>query len=899
MNITFCINYRAEWGQTLCVISDNLVLDWTEVHPLPLNCLGTDFWTATVPVSDFIEQLTYRYAIRLSDGTLLSEAGNARSINLSHAGKKIVLHDFWQTDDYEKAFRSTAFLKALFKRKETHRTHTSGKRNDSNLKNNDCQICFSIDAPQVLPTQGVAVMGNIAELGNWNADDKFILSDNSFPIWTGSLQTKPDQVIEYKYVIYDLQTGNILDMEAGENRQVWGLQKGLTVMQNDRVFRRTQPKWKGAGVAVPVFSLRTEDGFGIGEFQDLKKLADWAALTGQKMIQTLPINDTTLLRTNRDSYPYNAVSVFALHPIYLNIEKTGRLTPAQKKKYLATKEEFNRKPISDYQVVYDEKMKYLTAIYKAEKEAVFSSAEYKAFFEKNREWLVPYAVFCYLRDKNGTPHFYDWKQYSVYNPKDVEKLSQPTAKDYYKVALHFFLQFHLDKQLSEAIEYAHSKGVALKGDIPIGISPDSVDAWTDPQLFNLNASAGAPPDDFSISGQNWGFPTYNWDVMAKDEFRWWKRRFTKMADYFDAYRIDHILGFFRIWQMPKSAVWGLTGHFSPAMPYSMQDLWNMGVKLDEDRLVKPYIRSNFLGEVFGYETEYAKQTFLQTNDGYIYWFKDEFDTQLKVQEYFEKNNLTDERSKRLRDALYYLHCEVLFVRDQTNPTLLHPRISLFNSHSYNELWDDQKHVLTEIHNDYFYRRHNEFWYQSAMRKLPSLIDATDMLVCGEDLGMVPDCVPDVMHRLQILSLEIQRMPKNPKITFAHPADAPYLSVCTTGTHDTNPLRAWWEEDREKTQQFYNEQMGWWGEAPKEMSAQIAECIINQHMYSPAMWVILPLQDWMAADENIRLEDQHAERINLPENPRHFWCYRMHLRLEELLNADDFNRKIKDLVARRN
>lgn len=887
MSITFCINYRVEWGQSLCVVSDDSVLGWTNEKPLPLKCQGTDFWTATVPLSDFLKQINYRYAILLEDGNLVYEAGRNRIVDVLPSDKHIVLHDFWQVDDYEKAFRSTAFMKALFQRK---------KEIGSVLQSGN--VRFSIDVPQVLPTQGVAVVGNSGQLGKWDLNRKLVLSDKHFPVWTGSVRAEANEVIEYKYVIYDLRSGNVVDMEAGENRQVWGLQSGMTVVQNDRCFRRTQPRWKGAGVAVPVFSLRSDDDFGIGEFLDLKKLADWAALTGQKMIQTLPVNDTTLLHANRDSYPYNAVSVFALHPIYLNIEKMGRLTPAQKKKYLATKEEFNKKKIADYQVVYDEKMKYYKAIYKAEKEAVFSSPGFKEFFRKNREWLVPYAVFCYLRDKNGTPRFYDWKRYSVYRPEDVERLSQPAAKEYDEVAFHYFLQFHLDKQLSEAVNYAHSKGIALKGDIPIGISPDSVDAWTNPELFNLDSSAGAPPDDFSISGQNWGFPTYNWDVMEKDGFRWWKRRFCKMADYFDAYRIDHILGFFRIWQMPKSAVWGLTGHFCPALPYSMQDLWNMGVKLDEDRLVKPYIRSNFLEEVFGEDTGYAKDKFLNTNDGYIYWFKEEFDTQLKVQEYFEKNRLTDERSIRLRDALYYLHCEVLFVRDQANPELLHPRIALFNSHSYNELWDDQKKLLADIHNDYFYRRHNDFWYRSAMKKLPTLISATDMLVCGEDLGMVPACVPQVMHQLNILSLEIQRMPKDPNVMFAHPADAPYLSVCTTGTHDMNPLRAWWEEDRAKTQRFYNEQMGWFGEAPAEMSGEIASFIINQHMYSPAIWVILPLQDWLAVDENVRLKDAHAERINLPENPRHFWCYRMHLTIEDLLTKDQLNRQITELVNRR-
>ncbi len=865
MTLTFQINYRAEYGQTLCVIETKpSILGWTPEKPLLLSCQGQDFWSATLPVSDFAGEICYKYAIRLQDGGYIYEAGDPRTLTLRNTDKHLVVRDAWQAEDYEKSFYTTAFVKSLFRRQKPMRA----KAPKGNVR-------FSIDLPQIEPAQGVAIVGNVPELGNWDNDRKVVMNDAEFPLWRADIEVAGDQIIEYKYVIYDLHSGNVVDMEWGENRKIWGLQKGLTIQQNDRSFRRTQPRFKGAGVAIPVFSLRTEDGFGIGEFQDLKKMADWAAKTGQKMIQTLPINDTTLTHTNRDSYPYNAVSVFALHPIYINIEKMGRLTPAQKKKYLATKEEFNKKAIADYQCVYDEKMKYFKLLYKADKEALFSSEEYKAFYQKNREWLEPYSAFLSKRDK------------------------QP--KDFY-----CYLQFHADKQLADAVAYAHSIGVAMKGDIPIGISPDSVDACTDPQLFNLDASAGAPPDDFSISGQNWGFPTYNWDEMAKDGFLWWRKRFQKMQDYFDAYRIDHILGFFRIWQMRKTDVWGLCGHFCPALPYSTQDLWNMGVCLDIDRMTKPYIRANFLGEVFGYDTEYAKQHFLNTNDGYIYYFKDEFDTQVKIQDYFDAlladetklqaAGLTQEQAKNLSNGLIYLHCEVLFVRDQRSPEMLHPRISIYQSHSFNELYDDQKQVLMRIYNDYFFHRHTDFWRESAMRKLPTLINATHMLCCGEDLGMVPACVPDVMHRLQILSLEIQRMPKDPNVAFAHPANAPYLSVCTTGTHDMNPLRAWWEENRAVTQRFYNEQMGWQGEAPQEMTPEIAEFIINQHMYSPAMWVILPLQDWLAIDGQIRIKDQHADRINVPADPHHFWNYRMHITLEELLRKDEYNAHVRRLTA---
>ena len=865
MNLTFQINYRTPYGQSICIIeTEHSVLGWTEANPLVLTCQGQDFWTATLQISDFAGAITYKYAIRLPEGGYIYEAGLPRTLTLRSADKRVVVRDFWKAQDYEKAFYTTAFLKSLFARK-----------NPAKPKVAKGNIRFSIDLPQILPTQGVGIIGNVPELGNWSASNMLQMSDADFPIWRADADIDPDQIVEYKYVIYDLHSGNVVDIEWGENRHIWGIEKGLKIEQNDRSFRRTQPRFKGAGVAVPVFSLRTEDGFGIGEFLDLKKMADWAAATGQKMIQTLPINDTTLTHTNLDSYPYNAVSVFALHPIYINIPRMGKLTPAQKKKYEATKAEFNAKAIADYQCVYDEKMKYFKAIYKAEKEALFSSKQYKDFFAKNREWLEPYAEFLHKRDK------------------------QPA--DFY-----YFLQFHADLQLSEAVAYAHSLGVAMKGDIPIGISPDSVDAYTDPQLFNLNASAGAPPDDFSISGQNWGFPTYNWDVMAQDNYKWWRRRFTKMQDYFDAYRIDHILGFFRIWQMRKTDVWGLCGHFCPAMPYSLQDLWDMGIQLDEDRMTKPYIRANFLGDTFGFDTEYAKEHFLNTRDGYIFWFKDEFDNQRKVENYFNEqlarpqseryNQLGDDTLNNLKNGLLYLHCEVLFVRDQQRPELLHPRISIYQSHSFNELYEDQKQVIMRIYNDYFFRRHTQFWRESAMRKLPTLIGSTGMLCCGEDLGMVPACVPDVMHELQILSLEIQRMPKDPTILFAHPADAPYLSVCTTGTHDTNPLRAWWEEDRAVTQRFYNEQMGWWGEAPQEMSPEIAEFIVNQHMYSPAMWVILPLQDWLAIDGNVRLPNQFGERINVPANPHHFWNYRMHISLEELMKKSDFNEHIRRLTS---
>ncbi len=888
MKLVFTISYRTYWGQELCIVGNDGVHQWTEKRPLVMSCSDGEHWHAMIEMPGDSDTLSYRYAVRHTDGYFLYEQGHERVLRLA-GSSDIEIRDHWRDLTLDHTYGSKAFVGALFSR-EKKRVKLSARAN----------VEFIINIPRVERGQGVAVVGNIPELGLWDMNHKLILDGGEYPVWRGSItlhaSAESPTEFEYKYVIYDVSTGNVIDMEWGDNRRACNLPSRSRVMLCDVNFRYTQGSWRGAGVAVPIFSLRSQTDFGTGEFHDLKMLADWAAATGQKMIQTLPINDTTLLHTFKDSYPYNAVSVFALNPLYIHLDDCGDLNAlGLKERYDARKQELNSLNITDYQTVVDEKWFFLRSMYPAVSKKVFASADYKRWYDDNKVWLAPYAVFSYLRDEYGTPDYRQWPKYKKYRPQDVETLCNPKNKDYDKIAIHFWVQYMLDRQLRDAVDYVHSRGVAIKGDIPIGISPNSVDAWMYPTLFNLQCSAGAPPDDFSISGQNWGFPTYNWDVMAKDNYAWWRRRFQVMSKYFDAYRIDHILGFFRIWEMPKSAVWGLTGCFSPALPYTIDELREKGIQLSEDRMLRPYIRPWFIQQMFGDRWMQVKETFFEDSGYEMLRFREQFDTQRKVEAYFKEHNLNDDESLYIRNCLYELHCEVLFVRDIHDPNRLHPRISMMQSRTYKELSDYDKWLLSQLYNDFFYHRHNDFWKQSAMRKLPTLVSSTDMLVCGEDLGMVPECVPDVMHALQILSLEIQRMPKNPRIEFGHPNDAPYLSVCTTGTHDTNPLRAWWEEDRGRTQRYYNYVMGWWGEAPEHCTPEIAEAIVKQHIYSPAMWVILPLQDWLAVNGRVRLQDPNAERINVPDNPDNFWCYRMHLTLEDLVADKEFTRQMYELI----
>ena len=623
-------------------------------------------------------------------------------------------------------------------------------------------------------------------------------------------------------------------------------------------------------------------------------MIDWAVSTQQKVIQILPINDTTMTHAWTDSYPYNSISIYAFHPMYADIKQMGTLKDkSAAAKFNKKQKELNGLPAMDYEAVNQTKWEYFRLIFKQEGEKVLASGEFGEFFDANKEWLQPYAVFSYLRDAFQTPNFREWPRHSVYNAQDIEKMCRPESVDYPHIALYYYIQFHLHLQLVAATKYAREHGVVLKGDIPIGISRNSVEAWTEPYYFNLNGQAGAPPDDFSVNGQNWGFPTYNWDVMEKDGYRWWMKRFQKMSEYFDAYRIDHILGFFRIWEIPMHAVHGLLGQFIPSIPMSREEIESYGLPFREEYLI-PYIHESFLGQVFGPHTDYVKQTFLlPAETPGFYHMKPEFTTQREVESFFAGKN--DENSLWIRDGLYTLISDVLFVPDTKEKDKYHPRIGIQRDFIFRSLNEQEQNAFNRLYDQYYYHRHNEFWRQQAMKKLPQLTQSTRMLVCGEDLGMIPDCVSSVMNDLRILSLEIQRMPKNPMHEFGYLNEYPYRSVCTISTHDMSTLRGWWEEDYLQTQRYYNTMLGHYGTAPTVATPELCEEVVRNHLKSNSILCILSLQDWLSIDGKWRNPNVQEERINVPANPRNYWRYRMHLTLEQLMKAEELNDKIRELI----
>ena len=666
------------------------------------------------------------------------------------------------------------------------------------------------------------------------------------------------------------------------------VEKKLSILHDGFADLR-YPGWKGTGVAIPVFSLRSRNSFGTGEFNDLALLVDWAQEVGVKMIQLLPINDTTAEHNWKDSYPYSAISAFALHPMFLNLEEVAGTAHAEVVKALAKKKkQLNALADVDYEQVMQFKLSAIKELFGLQEEEWKEEFEYYKFFDLNRHWLVPYAAYCYLRDKYGTSAFSTWRSNAEYDEAAIQRLVSPSQKHYDEIVLHYFTQYHLHRQLKAATSYAHKKGIIIKGDIPIGIGRASVDAWMEPGLYHMELQAGAPPDDFSKKGQNWGFPTYNWQRMQEDNFTWWRKRFEQMSNYFDAFRIDHILGFFRIWSIPAHSVEGVMGRFVPALPLSINEFFEKRISFDRHRYTMPFVNDEILLETFGEAVADVREVFFESDE-----LKEEFDTQRKVENYFATQ---DKFSNAVKLGLFDIISNViLFEEAESDGQKFHFRIAMENSSSFHYLDEHSKKELKELYINYFYYRQEELWKKEALKKLPGLKHHTNMLVCGEDLGMVPHCVPEVMEQLGILSLEIQRMPKKTGTEFFHPKDAPYLSVVSPSTHDMSTIRGWWEEDEVKRGRFYNSVMGHSGEAPPYCEPWINKTIVLQHLYSPAMWSIFQMQDLLGISAELRRENPNDERINIPADPEHHWKYRMHINLEDLLKERAFNEELKGYV----
>ncbi len=807
MRITFNIEFNTRWGEELYVETEkkNFRLQYTE----------NGIWTGEIRLDTGSEHriLEYRYFVQNSGGETFYEAGKRRAIAINSSTTSIEAHDKWCSNSEEAPLLTAPFSEVLYRKDSAQYIYT-------HRYNNETIIC--VTAPKINSCQRLLICGNSPALGNWQIREAPEMTRVDGERWVYSTDGSDIADLQFKFLLATpSEDGDITyEWEKGENRTipVSNRQRHKSfIWEQGCVIFDTAAAPHIAGCAIPLFSLRSKKSCGIGDFSDLRLLIDWAAKCGQRIIQLLPVNDTTSTNGWADSYPYNCISVFALHPIYLDIEALGKLPDERKyKEFRRDKKRLNNEYFLNYPEVMEVKSNYSRAIYKEYGKAVFAEPGFYTFIKENGEWLYPYAAFCTLRDYFKEPDFRKWEtiehngiklECSTFSDKIVETLKESGHSLNDNFNYHIYLQYHLHRQLSECKEYAHKMGVALKGDIPIGVSRNGADSWHNPQLFNFGMQAGAPPDAFSDLGQNWGFPTYDWEQMAKDNYSWWKKRLRHMQNYFDAYRIDHILGFFRIWEIPADTAESSAGHFSPALPLSLSEIAASGVRFSNSLFIEdPYCRKRY-----------------------------------------------------------------------------HPAILAKKSRRYCSMSAAEQEKFDRLYDNFFFERHNRFWYDNAVKKLQQLIAATNMLACGEDLGMLSEPVTRCMQNLHILSLEVLMMPKQFGADLGEPQKYPYLSVCTTSTHDSQTLRMWLGK-RVCPQE------------PKDAPAEECLKIVRKILAAKSMIAVLPLQDWFSIEPKYRNRYFESERINDPSNPHNQWRFRTDVCLEDLLEDRAFCNKIKELIS---
>ena len=888
MNLKFNINYRTRFGEELVL---NIINGDTEARYRMMTADG-ERWTfkLNLPAQKHQSTLVYYYEVERGGQKIRCEWTTIRhmlELTAVH-GASYTVFDRWSDIPEDSYLYSSAFTNCVRGREPQPIQQSSF----------GATVRLVVRAPQLRSDDRLAVIGKGDAWGNWDATKAIPMTEHQFNEWVVDIDTSKftDRKLEFKFIAVNTKNQSASLWETGYNRTVelpLIEQKEVIVYNLDQAFFPLY-NVRLAGTLVPVFSLRSEGSFGVGDFGDLKSMINLVYATGQRVLQILPVNDTTTTHSWQDSYPYSCISIFAIHPQYVDLRQLPALTNAkQRNDFEALREQLNALPQIDYEQVNTAKIKYLRLLFAQEGSKVLSSKGFKQFMLQAGSWLVPYAQYCVLRDKYGTACFSQWSDHNTWNEADRDKLLRISSQEYHEASFWYYVQYILHNQLLEAHQYARKKHVILKGDIPIGVSRYGCDVWTEPRYFNLNGQAGAPPDDFSVNGQNWGFPTYNWDAMLKDGCQWWIRRFQNMAQYFDAYRIDHVLGFFRIWEIPVNAVHGLLGQFQPSLGMTREEIESYGLSFLEHQFCDPFIANWVLDRIFHERADEVKTKYLDYDHDDIWKLKPAYDTQRKIEKAFD--GVTDEHELHLRDGLYSLVSDVLFVRDHKDNSKFHPRISAQFNFTYEALYDNDKAAFNRLYNDYFYRRNNQFWYDEAMKKLPVLVQATRMLVCAEDLGMVPDCVSWVMNELRVLSLEIQSMPKDPHVRFGHLNRNPYRSVCTFSTHDMPTLRQWWDEDISRTQDYFNTMLYHEGPAPHPLPGWLARDIVSRQLASPSVLCVLSIQDWLAMDERLRLKDADAERINIPANPHYYWRYRMHVSIEKLMNDASFTENVRDLV----
>ena len=659
------------------------------------------------------------------------------------------------------------------------------------------------------------------------------------------------------------------------------------------------------GTVIPVGALRSKENSGVGEFLDLPEFGELCKNMGIKLIQLLPVNDTGY----QDS-PYFALTAFALHPLYLRISELPELKALDsgaakdfEAKIAAIRGQFEDEKRFPYLKILRAKIGLLREIYSLSSKQIIESAKGNSPFAawiKANAWVKEYAVFRRLKEINEEKSWKDWTEHKTPVKSEIEALwNDPKLQE-----VHLFwvwVQEALDRQFSQAAKSLNDMGLILKGDLPILINEDSCDVWAHPEIFNLELSAGAPPDMYDAKGQNWGFPTFNWQAQEKDNFSWWKARLKTAEKYYSAYRIDHVLGFFRIWSSSRNDVSSssVLGRYIPYASISQKDLEKLGFDKDRIRWMSlPHLSTSDVWEALkadwhGPEEELphaAGRIFTLALDriGHeeLWLFKDSIkgskdieilDIHPKAKEFLEKE---------WGNRLFLEYEEGNFVSTWF----------YMDTRAYNSLSVEEKERLSEL----LIKKQNEsekIWEKEGKKLLSVLVSSSSMMPCAEDLGAVPLCVPKVLGELGIKGLRVVRWFREwdkigqPYVPFE---EYPELTICTPAVHDSSTLREWW--DREVDQEHFTSFLGL-PSLPRVYNPGTAKVILFKIAGAVSRYRVFQFQDLLHLSNRWYSSDPAEERVNVPGTLSEFnWTWRMPASVENIAKDEDLIKTIYELAG---
>jgi len=702
-----------------------------------------------------------------------------------------------------------------------------------------------------------------------------------------------------------------------------------------------------SGLAVPLLALRGSPESACGEYPDLAVLGALARQWGLSLIQLLPLNDT-----GTGTSPYSALSACALHPIHISLKEAGTsmqrlgrpLDPALVDALVKADRDIGvqwggRERVA-YLEVLDAKIKALRAVWDAEKNAGGGSAERPCIalaeaYAERESWAKPYACFIALKHSFGGAPWWDWPRMRDPGPEDIEGLWNDASIGE-EARFWLWLQVLAEEQLGRAARTVTGYGIDIMGDIPILLAKDSADVWYRRQIFNLDRQAGAPPDMYSPRGQNWGFPLYDWDALEREEYAFWKERLFVAERYYTAYRLDHVLGFFRIWSISAHEHDAFLGAYVPAERILRSQLEADGFSPDritwitrphvpqarieeaERRLVDAALAEGgpALAECCGQELAGLRaRLFKRIGNEALFLFdpgiRGTADIYAAVWDAARRCGNADAAFAGYASALGEWWADRMLYEAEPDHFVFQ---WVFRETT---AW----HSLSAEEQAYFEKTHSrmdamsmETWELQGRKILGMLKSITGMQPFAEDLGAVPPCVPKVLKEMAIPGLSVVRWerywerPGSPHV----PLDAyrPYSVVCTS-VHDSTSLRQWWEEEADRS--------ALWSlfgtmaerdpllasllascpmEAPASLGPQGAAVFVRAAALASSITAVFPVQDILACHETFRAADPRQERINVPGTQSETnWTYRMPVDLPALAGDKAFAGFISRILDR--